>query len=214
MTPDAPTDSFTLAILAGGRGSRMGGVDKASLLVGGRTLLERQLGSLGRLARETLVIINGDLVAGDSRYRVIHDPDPHAGVLPALLAALDAATSPLLLLVACDMPFVNVAICEFLLDSSDGQDAVVPDVSDHLQPMHAVYRVEPCRAAIRAALERGDRRMISFLDDVKTFRVGVDMLARVSGDVRRSFFNINTPDDLAEAQRIYAEARQSYAPCK
>jgi molybdenum cofactor guanylyltransferase len=206
---DAPADQFALAILAGGRGSRMGGVDKAAL-VGGRTLLDRQLGSLGRLARETIVVANDDRLAGDPRFRVIRDPDPHAGVLPALLAALDTATSPLLLLVACDMPFVDVAVCEFLLDSSEGQDAVIPDILDHLQPMHAVYRVEPCRAAIRAALERGDRRMISFLNDVRTLRVPASVLARITGDVERSFFNINTPDDLAEAQRIYARTRQEY----
>jgi molybdenum cofactor guanylyltransferase len=207
-----PSDSVTLAILAGGRGSRLGGVDKASLVVGGRTLLERQLSTVGALAREIVVVANGDTLAGDPRYQVIRDPDPHAGVLPAMLAALDAATSVSLLLLACDLPFVHLAVCENLLQCVEQFDAVVPDVDGHLQPMLAAYRVDPCRVAIRAALERGDRRMISFLDDVNTLTVPERQLARITNDVSRAFFNVNTPGDLAEAERIYAAARLVYKP--
>ncbi|MCC7370407.1 MAG: molybdenum cofactor guanylyltransferase [Chloroflexi bacterium] len=205
-----PVESLTLAILAGGRGSRMGGVDKASLVVGGRTLLERQLATAGPLASEIIIVANDDVLAGDSRYRVIRDPDPHAGVLPALLAALDAATAPALLLLACDMPFVHRSVCELLLELLEHHDAVVPDVGGHLQPMLAAYRVESCRAAIRAALERGDRRMISFLDDVSSFTVSEAALAMVTNNVERSFFNVNTPEDLAAAQEIYAETLHAY----
>jgi molybdopterin-guanine dinucleotide biosynthesis protein A len=205
-------DSLTLAILAGGRGSRLGGVDKASLLVGGRTILDRQLAAVGPLAREVIVVANDDRLTGDPRFQVIRDPDPHAGVLPAMLAALDAATSEFVLLIACDMPFVVKAVVEELLRLTIGYDAVVPDVDGHLQPMLAVYRVEPCRTAIRTALERGDRRMISFLDDVKTFSVREAVLAMTMTNVRVSFFNVNTPDDLEEAERIYAETRLAYKP--
>src|SRR5215212_1896161 len=89
---------LSVAILAGGRGSRLGGVDKASLVVARQTLLERQLNAVSRLAREILVVANDDRLDGDPRFRVIRDPDPHAGVLPAMLAALDTATSVSVLL--------------------------------------------------------------------------------------------------------------------
>src|SRR5262249_26961211 len=98
---------LTLTILAGGRGTRLGGVDKAALDLNGKPILEHQLPALGPLAREILVVANDDHLAADPRLTVVHDPDPHAGVLPALLAALEAATSDLMLLVACDMPFVS-----------------------------------------------------------------------------------------------------------
>ena len=209
---DHPTESVTLAILAGGRGSRLGGVDKASLVVGGRTLLERQLAAIGPLAREIIVVANDDNLVGDARFRVIRDPDPHAGVLPALLAAFEAATSQHLLLIACDMPFVQRNICELLLDLLIQNDAAVPDVDGHLQPMLAAYRVNACEQAVRAALAQGRRRMISFLDDVTTFTVSEAALGAITNNVARSFFNVNTPDDLAEAERIYAETRLSYKP--
>jgi molybdopterin-guanine dinucleotide biosynthesis protein A len=69
--------------------------------------------------------------------------------------------------------------------------------------MHAVYRVASCSPAIRAALARGDRRMISFLDDVQTVQVDESELRRLDPDLR-SFFNVNTPDDLDTARQIAA----------
>src|SRR3712207_178321 len=110
------SEPLTVTILVGGYGSRMGGLDKAALELEGMPLLDRILGVVGPLAAETFVVANDDRLVGDSRFTVLHDPDPHAGVLPALLTALDAATSPLLLLLACDMPFVNRNVIGFLLD--------------------------------------------------------------------------------------------------
>src|SRR3954469_3876257 len=124
---------LTIAILAGGRGSRLGGVDKASVVVGGLTLLERQLRAAGSLAREVIVVANDDRLTGDQRFRVIRDPDPHAGVLPAMLAALEAASSELMMLVACDMPFVSRPLIEHLVALAADYDAVVPKVDGYEQ---------------------------------------------------------------------------------
>jgi len=196
-------DALTVAILAGGRGSRLGGVDKATLVLGSRTILDLILDAVGPLAQEVIVVANDDRLTGDPRLTVIRDPDPHAGVLPALLAALDAATTPLLLLVACDMPFVSAQVVSMLARLAADHDAVVPDVDGHLQPMLAIYRVEPCRAAIQAAIARGDRRMISFLDDLPTRRVA-EVELRAADPELRSFFNVNTPADLDAARALTA----------
>jgi molybdopterin-guanine dinucleotide biosynthesis protein A len=189
-------DALTVAILAGGRGSRLGGVDKAALDVAGRPLMEHVLATVGPLARDIIVVANDDRLAGDPRLTLIRDPEPHAGVLPALLAALDAAITPLLFLLACDMPFVERGVIRYLLSRAADTDAVVPHVAGRDQPMHAVYRVATCRVAVRAALARGDRRMTAFLADVRTCRVSEDEL-REFDPALRSFVNINTPADLA-----------------
>jgi molybdopterin-guanine dinucleotide biosynthesis protein A len=201
MVEMAPSDELTVTILAGGRGSRLGGVDKAALDLAGRPLLEYVLSAVAPEARQVLVVANDDRLAGDPRFAVLRDPEPHAGVLPALLAGLDAATSPLLLLVACDMPFVSRPVVRHLVALAADADAVMPYVDGVAQPMHAVYRVAACRPAIRVALARGDRRMISFLDDVTTRRVEEAELSALDPKLR-TFFNINTPDDLANARRI------------
>jgi molybdenum cofactor guanylyltransferase len=200
----APHEPLAVAILVGGYGSRMGGVDKAALDLNGRPLLEHLLDAISPLAAEILVVANDDRLDGDARFTVIRDPEPHAGVLPALLAALDTATCPLMLLLACDMPFVSREVVQHLVGLAASHDAVMPYVQSFPQAMHAVYRVAPCRMAVRTVLEQGGRRMISFLDDIDTLRVSEDEIRQIDPDIR-SFFNVNTPYDLEAARHLIAE---------
>lgn len=190
-------------ILAGGKGSRLGGADKARLEIGGISTLDRVRGALSELVRETILVVNEDRPVDASAVRFLRDPRPHGGVLPALHAALEAANEPICLLVACDMPFICTALLSWLLRQAEGQDVVIPLVGGQLQPMHAVYRRDTCRAAIETALSRGDRRMISFLDGLHVRRIEETEVRQLDPDLR-SFFNINTTDDLSEARRLAA----------
>jgi molybdopterin-guanine dinucleotide biosynthesis protein A len=95
-----PKAQLTLAILAGGKGFRLGGVDKARLVYQGRTLLDRLL-DLRTLCAEALVI-RDDVVPGKGAP---------GGVVTALLAA----KTPWVLIACCDMPRVTAASVEALL---------------------------------------------------------------------------------------------------
>ncbi len=196
--------SVTGIILAGGRGSRLGGADKAALEIGGLSSLERVRRALGDLVAETVIVANDERLAVTPDAVFIRDPEPHAGVLPALHAALAAATSPLCVLVACDMPLLNRDLLGWLVGCAQEYDAVVPEVDGRPQPMHAVYRRDRCHLAIGHALRRGDRRMISFLDGLRVLRPAEPDLVRFDRDLR-SFFNVNTPEDLERA-RVFAVA--------
>ncbi len=203
METRSPGEAVTIVILAGGRASRLGGVDKAGLDIGGRPLIERLLATVRPIASRILMVTNDSRFDGVPDVSVIRDPEPHGGVLPALLAALDEATTPLVVTLACDMPFVSRDVLVQLLTLADGHDVVMPYVDGIAQPMHAVYRRVPCHAAVAAALNAGKRRMIAFLDDVDTLAVDEADLRRIDPALR-TFFNVNTPDDLAEARRIAA----------
>jgi molybdopterin-guanine dinucleotide biosynthesis protein A len=197
----------TGVILAGGRASRLGGVDKSALDIDGRPVIERVIAVLSTVAENLVVVANDNRFDVDARLTVIRDPEPHAGVLPALLAALSATSTPLAFVVAGDMPFLHAGLIAYLLTLAAGADAVVPVVDGRPEPMHAVYRAGPCSAAIQAALARDQRRMIAFLDDVRTVRVDEAALRRLDPDLH-SFFNVNTPEDLEAARRLAAlEAR-------
>ncbi len=195
--------TVTAIVLAGGRGSRLGGVDKALLEIGGRRTIDRVLAALDGLATDTIAVVNEDRLADVAGIRRIGDPEPHAGVLPALRAALAAAREPLCLLVACDMPFLQPALLHRLVELAEGYDVVIPHVEGQPQPMHAVYRRDPCRAAIEDSLARGQRRMIAFLDAVLVRTVSEEEV-RLVDPAWLSFFNVNTPDDLERARRILA----------
>ncbi len=204
-TLEADRVAVSLVVFAGGRATRLGGLNKALLRVGGRPIIERVLESVGPLADEHLILTNDSSLATVQGVRLVLDPEAHAGVLPALENGLAAATGDVCLAVACDMPFLARRVFERMLQlqAAEDLDVVIPRVDPHLEPMHAVYRREPVLAAIRAALERGEKRMISFLPAVSVREVTEDQLRALDPSLR-TFMNVNTPEELDEAQRLAA----------
>ena len=176
------------------------------LEVGGEPIVQRILAALDPFVDERLILTNDDALANVAGARLVFDPQPHAGVLPALAAGLSAASGDVCLAIACDMPFVSRRLFEGMLEMQrrTEADVVIPRTEDYLEPMHAVYRRAPVLAAIEAALARGERRMISYFADVRVRELPEDQW-RALDPTGRAFFNVNTPEDLAEAQRL-AEA--------
>jgi molybdenum cofactor guanylyltransferase len=190
--------AVTLLVLAGGRGSRLGGVRKPLVEVGGRPMLRRVLDELGPLAAEQMVLADQPLVVDGAR--VLVDAEVHAGVLPALEHGLSQASGEVCLIVAGDMPFVSGRAFAYLLELLDDLDEVVPRVDGILQPMHAVIRREPLLEAIRAAQASGEARLFRVLETLKRREVSEAELRRIDPDLR-TLFNVNTPEDLAAATR-------------
>jgi molybdopterin-guanine dinucleotide biosynthesis protein A len=190
-------------IFAGGRATRLGGVNKGLLEVGGMLIIGRILASLGPLVDERVLLANDAALAKQQDVRLVFDPSPHAGVLPALAAGLRAAQGEVCLAVACDMPFVSRLLFEYMLELQQRVDAdvVIPRTAGFLEPMHAVYRRQPALQAIEAALDRGEQRMISYLSAVRVHEI-LEPDWRTVDPEGTAFFNVNTPADLAEARRI------------
>jgi molybdopterin-guanine dinucleotide biosynthesis protein A len=193
-------------VLAGGKGSRLGGVNKALLEVAGLANIERVLAALRPLCQELVLITNDQLLATLPNVRMVLDLEPHAGVLPALAQGLDTVTGDLAVVVACDMPFLNTQLLAEQVRRASECDVVIPVLEDRPEPMHAVYRRQSSLAAIHHALAQGQRRMISFLDDLRVIRLEEKELRLFDPDLL-SFFNTNTSADLAKAQELAATAR-------
>ena len=193
-------------VLAGGQATRLGGARKPLLEIGGLTILERVLGAVRAVPVARVVLVANDRawpMASD--VTVVLDPQPHAGVLPALLAGLEAATASLCLSAAADMPFLSAPLYRLLLAHSAEADVVIPNVAGRREPMCAVYRRAPCREAIRATLATGQRRMVDFLDLVRVQEVDESLLRQADPELR-AFFNVNTAADLAQARVLAAAA--------
>jgi molybdenum cofactor guanylyltransferase len=198
-----PTRS--VAILAGGRATRFGGRDKSALVVGGATILDRQLATLGTVSDDLLIV--GTPASAFAREhdvrataRHIADIVPGCGPLGGLHAALTAARHDALLLVACDMPFLTAAFAEYLLSLAGEADAVVPRTERGYHPLCAVYM----RACLEPAAARlADRRlaMRELVDGVRTRIVPVDDIQRF-GDPDRLLANVNTPADFAGLEAL------------
>ena len=190
---------LSLAILAGGRSSRMG-ADKSFVRVLGRPLIEDILAQTAGLADETLVVTNRPDDYAYLGVPLFGDVLPDKGALGGLYSALHSATRRHVLCIACDMPFVVRPLLEYLISLRSEADAIVPRLAGEAEPFRAVY-ARDCLGAIRAALDAGRMRVISFFSDVRVRFVEADEIERY--DPRHlSFFNVNTPEDLEQARRL------------
>jgi molybdopterin-guanine dinucleotide biosynthesis protein A len=183
-------------VLAGGKSSRMGR-PKGLIPFGGVPMLERVTERLSPVF-DPIVVVGGEHRPPDTW--LVPDPEPGAGPLAAILTGLREALPEgrgLAVAVACDMPFVDPDVLRALVRYYGGYDAVVPRWADgHLEPLHAVYR-ESCMASARAALDRGERRADALLADVRVRYL--DERDWQPGWAR-SWRNVNTPEDLAQAE--------------
>lgn len=195
---------LSAAVQAGGRSGRMGR-DKGLIPLGGKPLIMHTLARLEGLCDEILVTTNHPDEYAFLGLRLVADSVPGAGTLHGLKTALKEARGERVLVLACDMPFISRALVEYMLHVDPQADIVVPLVDGEYEPLHAVY-ARSCLTQVEAALNAGQRRMISFFPQVRVVTVETPELARLDPD-GLSFFNINTPEDLAKAERILTKAQ-------
>jgi molybdopterin-guanine dinucleotide biosynthesis protein A len=194
---------LTVAIQAGGQSRRMGR-DKGLVLLNGKPLVRHLLDRVADLGDEILITTNRPEDYAFLGMRLAPDESPGAGALSGLRTALKAAHGDKVLVLACDMPFVSRPLLMYLIGLAPQADVVIPRPAGEYEPMHAVYD-RGCLSEIEVSLEAGDMRMISFFSRVNVLPVEDDILERLDPG-RRSFFNVNTPADLAQAERLLNEA--------
>jgi molybdopterin-guanine dinucleotide biosynthesis protein A len=195
--------ALTVALLAGGKSSRMG-ADKSFVRLLGRPLIEEILAQAAGLGTETIIVTNRP---DDYRYLglpLFGDVLPDKGALGGLYTALHSATQPYVLCLACDMPFVVRPLLDYLLTLIPEGDVIMPRLGREAEPFRAIY-ARACLGPIRAALDAGKMRVISFFPDVRVRFVDEPEIDRFDPD-HRSFFNINTPDDLEQARTLAGKA--------
>jgi molybdopterin-guanine dinucleotide biosynthesis protein A len=185
----------TAVILAGGAGRRMGGAIKPLLEVDGRRILDRQLAVLRPRVGAVVVSAND---AAWSPVPVIADPVVDGGPLAGLAAGLAAATTPWILAVAGDMPWLAGAVIDRILATADGEidGAVVPRVGGFPEPLLAAYHVRAL-PAITAALARGERSPSRLIERGELAVRWIEEAALRELDAElRSFASVNEPSDL------------------
>lgn len=192
-------ESLTAAVLAGGMSSRLGR-DKALLELGGQTLLARAIATLHGIASEVLVIGPLERQPYAAGARVVPDAYPSTGPLGGIATALVAAAASRVLVVACDMPFLHVGLLAYLRDLDPAADATVPRTNGKTEQMHAIYG-KSCLPVIQEQLAAGHYRVGRVLERVAVRYVDEPELRAIDADLR-SFVNINTPAELAAAERL------------
>jgi molybdopterin-guanine dinucleotide biosynthesis protein A len=192
MIPDC-----TAIVMAGGESRRMGR-DKASLVLGEQTLLQRVLMIVQPLFAQVLVSVRQP--RPDIALPQVCDAYVNAGPLAGLCAGLEQATTSWIFAVATDMPFVQPALIEHLAQQRDACQAVVPVVHGQPQPLAAFYSTS-CLETIQAILSgTGKHSLRAALAQLSVRYVDESELL-VADPGLRSFFDLDTPQDLAMARR-------------
>jgi molybdopterin-guanine dinucleotide biosynthesis protein A len=189
------------AIIAGGAGTRLGGVDKPFLEIGGRTIAERQLQVLRSVFARVFVVSNRPELFAALGVDVVCDRmQPGSGPL----AGIDAALAGLLpdedavVCVGGDMPFLAAPLLLLLRDRDMRDHAVVPRVGGHPEPLLARY-ARICAPEIATRLQHGHLKTMDLFQALTLDWIDEAALRACDPDLA-SFINVNTPQDLQHAR--------------
>ncbi len=198
MGPGVETGLVVAVVLAGGAGRRMGGVDKAGLLVGGRTLLDRVLSAAAGVAGRLVVVGLPRTVDLERAVIFVQEDVPGGGPVPAVAAALDATGgADIVLVLAVDLPLLTTADLSRLVRALRAADPEVgavaaADPSGRPNPLLAAYRSEVL-AATEGVPGAAARSLLPAAVDVVD--LGPD-----------ATLNVNTAADLEEAtSRVFPD---------
>ena len=193
---------LSVVIQAGGQSTRMG-EDKALKPFLGRPLIQRVIERLTPIADEILVTTNRPDDYAFLNLRLIPDLLPGRGALGGLYTALASARGDMVAVLACDMPFASAALIQAAtrLLVEEQADVVIAKTEEGHEPFHAVYRPATCVPAIQSAIEADKWKVIAWFPSVKVRELSPDEV-RMSDPSGLCFWNVNTPEDFAEAERL------------
>ena len=195
-------------VLAGGQGVRLARPEhKAMVMLAGRSLLTRARETLARLCDEVLVSAPAAFELDVPRSGRVADPEGSGGPLAGLVQSLAARPYSLAVVLAVDLPFANsAALCALQAHLQPGDDAVMAAPGGIPQPLAAWY-APGAVTRLAAVFASGERSVTRAVLGLRVRVVDPAVLATMPGG-ESSYFNLNTPADLAAAERRLREGAE------
>ncbi len=188
-------NNITGVILAGGSNKRFGGIIKAHLQVGGKSVIARILDTIDQIFDEILIVTNTPEEFQDySEYRIISDRIMNIGPLGGIHAALKSASGGAVFVFAGDMPFPDVSIINRIIDNyKEGHcPVIVPAVKNYIEPLLAIYSVSVLTDLENFISEESNYSVRCFLNRMNVCYVELED----SPETYVALTNINYPADL------------------
>jgi molybdenum cofactor guanylyltransferase len=185
--------SLTVAIMAGGKSSRMG-TDKSFVPLLGKPMIEHVWERVQGLGSETLLVTNQPEQYAYLGLPMVSDIYQECGPLGGLHAALHHAGNSHVLVVACDMPWLKRPLLEHMIDLRHTADVIIPRWQEHPEPLHAIYS-HACLAPIEKRLNARQLKLIGFFAEVTVHYLERSTIAQFDLE-GQSFSNVNTPEEL------------------
>lgn len=190
-------------LLAGGRSRRMGR-NKAlmNLSPGGPPVVSLAVTRLQAVADEILLVGSDPAPYSFLGLQQVPDVYPDAGSLGGIYSGLSAAHNRHALVVACDMPFLNVALLGYMASLPRDYDVLIP-VLEEPEPMHAIYS-QACLPWMTEKLEAERYKIIGWFDKARVQYLDRGTVRRFDPQLR-SFYNMNTPEEWEQAREMMLE---------
>lgn len=172
-------------ILAGGNSTRMG-TDKALLDSGGITVIERVFVQLRDVFPEVIISANDPAKYSFLGAEIVTDKHRDAGPIAGISAGLEICANPMLFVIACDIPHIDIEFVRSMVAASEEYDVVVPiSGNGHYEPLHAIYGRKVLRG-LAAMLTSKNYKIINLY---KTCRI-------LAFPMQKPIPNINTRDEF------------------
>lgn len=191
----------TGVILAGGKNIRLPGKKKAFQKVGETTIIDKLYRLFSALFKETIIVVNepGDFCG--LNMTIATDIFPSRCALAGLHAGIFYASFPHVYATACDTPFADKTVIEYIVNQIDEHhDIVLPRTDDGFEALCAVYS-KKCLPAIEKNLGNNILMIKKFYNWKKVKEIPPETLKALDPDMQ-FIFNINTPDDLKKARKM------------
>jgi molybdenum cofactor guanylyltransferase len=190
-------NAITGLILAGGRGSRMGDVDKGLQIFQGKPMVAHVITRMGLQVDEIVINANRNLdTYAQFGHRVVPDAiDGFAGPLAGLHVGMSNATTPLIVTAPCDSPFLPMDLVARLNDALDANtaDLAVAKTFDQAHPVFCLTKTS-LAAHLHDFLASGQRKIDKWYETLNVVEVSFD-------DQENAFANINTLDELHSLEK-------------
>ncbi len=176
------------------------GRDKATMYIGGRSLISHTYDVVKTVFADVMIVSNYHNSLDGVDARIVRDAVPIQGSMTGIASALLNSTTPYVFMVGCDMPFLTREALLYMIDIVHGEDIVIPKNPLGFEPLHAIYN-RCCISPMLTAIGRGGMKV----QDVFPFFY----IKAVKGDAEpfsnrgiSVFTNVNTEEDLARAKRF------------
>lgn len=195
-------------VLAGGVSSRLG-EPKGLTILNGTPLILHVLNKLAAVATDVVIVVSSEdqrkrfAKVVNETARIVVDKRPIQTPLAGAQTGFETAHAEYALLLACDTPFLSPEVLGLLLEVSVGRNAAIPRwPNGNIEPLQAAYRVEAAVEAADEALNSEKLDMRSMLAHIGKIRYISTIVLRNLDPALRTFFNINTPNDLRVAEAL------------
>lgn len=191
------TQNITAVILAGGQGSRLGGLDKGLIQLRKISLVQHVINHIEPQVAEIIISANRNLeVYTDLGFSVYTDEiSDFAGPLAGILKALQHCQSEWLLTVPADSPFIANDLAQRLIQSIEGNKIAIAHDGERLQPTFSLIH-KSLKNSLKDFLQKGERKTRVWMQQQPHTIVDFS-------DQADAFININTQDELNNAEKYF-----------